>query len=192
MSVSSDRTELERQKRRQKIEQHFKEGTAKAETKAASQATRKAQLKDAHTPAPKVESLAELEALQGEIPPSPVVPPSAASPFSSPAPTPSVSSVPALKPWQRWERNRIVQFRPLTRRELEAEQDAKFFASVTKDDEAHKEKRKKADEEAKRWAKEDRQRREHEERTGMRPWEPGRYISVEEAGKRGYLAGNGA
>ena len=177
MSVKDDQKVFEEEKaaRAGKIKTYLQ---GKAEPKAK----RKAQPKDAHTSAPKVESLAELEAAQGEIPPA------AASP-SSLASAPSVTHVPTLKPWQRWERNRVVQFRPLTRRELEAEQDAKFMASVRKADQAHKEEKRKAEEESKRWAKEDRQRREQEERTGMRPWEPGRYISVEEAGKRGYLTG---
>ncbi|MEK6803932.1 MAG: hypothetical protein AABZ34_14880 [Nitrospirota bacterium] len=178
MSVSSDRTELERQKRRQKIEQHLKEGTAKAETKAASQATRKAK--------PKAEPQTDLAASAVPATTTTTTEERLSVPVHDPA-APNGLRYRPMKAWERREGNRVVQFRPLTRRELEAEQDAKFFAAVTKDDEAHKEKRKKADEESKRWAKEDRQRREHEEQTGMRPWEPGRYISVEDAGKRGYL-----
>ncbi|MBS0169419.1 MAG: hypothetical protein JSR62_03625 [Nitrospira sp.] len=94
-----------------------------------------------------------------------------------------------MKPWERMEGNRVVQFRPMTRREREAEQEFKFLASVKRDDEAHKEQRRKADEEAKQWAKEDRQRREHEERTGLREYEPGRYLDIEDAVRQGYIQG---
>ncbi len=178
MSIASDRTELERQQRKQKIEQHLKEGSAKAEHKAAGKAKRKA----TRTVEPQL----------------------ALSPSSPTEEAQTVSSVPvhdsaqnglryrALKPWERWEGTRVVQFRPMTRREREAEQDAKFFASVQRDNAAHSEKVKKAKQESEAWAKEDRHRREHEERTGMRPYEPGRYLDVEDAAKRGYLNGSGS
>lgn len=179
MSIASDRTALERQQRKQKIEQHLKEGSAKAEHKAA----------------PNAKGTAKRKATRTEEPQSPLTPPSPTEVLQS------VSSVPvhdssapnglryrALKPWERWEGNRVVQFRPMTRMEREAEQDAKFFASVSADDQAHKEKVRKATQEAEAWTKEDRQRQEKEERTGMRPYEPGRYISVEEAAMQGYGA----
>ncbi len=181
MSIASDRTELERQQRKQKIEQHLNEGSAKAEHKAAAKAKGKAKRKATRT-------------AESQRPLSPSSPTEEAQ---------NVSSVPvhddsapnslryrALKPWERWEGCRVVQFRPMTRREREAEEDAKFFASVQRDTAAHAEKVKKAKQESEAWAKEDRQRREHEERTGMRPYEPGRYLDIEDAIKRGYVSGS--
>lgn len=175
MSIASDRTELERQQRKQKIEQHLNEGTAKAPRKAAPKAKRKADTK----PQPQ-EPLAVSTAED-----KPSVPVHDAS-------APNGLRYRALKPWERWEGCRVVQFRPMTRREREAEEDAKFFAAVQRDTAAHAEKVKKAKQESEAWAKEDRQRREHEERTGMRPYKPGRYLDIEDAARRGYLNGSGS
>ncbi len=169
---------MERQKRKRKIEKHLSED---AEPKAKRKAQPKAQPQIETAPAPE---------------PAPT--PQASTPENRPISVPvRDASAPnglryrPMKSWERMEGNRVVQFRPMTRREREAEQDDAFFAAIRKDDEAHKEKQRKADEECKRWAKEDRQRREHEERTGMRPYEPGRYLDIEDAEKRGYVGGGG-
>lgn len=175
MSVNSDRDEMERQKRKRKIEKHL---TESAEPKAKRKAQPKAETKPEPQPAPTPQTL-----------------PTENRPISVPvrdASAPNGLRYRPMKPWERMEGNRVVQFRPMTRREREAEQDAKFFASVQRDDKAHKEKQRKAEEEGKRWAKEDRQRREHEERTGMRPYEPNRYLDIDDAEKRGYLTGGKA
>ena len=148
-------------------------------------------------PEPKTDLASSASGALVETAPEPTPTPQVPSPDNQPISVPvRDASAPnglryrPMKPWERMEGDRLVQFRPMTRREREAEQDAAFFAAVRKDDEAHKEKQRKADEECKRWAKEDRQRREHEERTGTRPYEPGRYLDIEDAEKRGYLSGN--
>lgn len=180
MSVNSDRDELERQQRKQKIEKHLNEGSTKAQHKAAPKTKRKAEPPDALPTEPTASAAPTTEERQL----APSVPVHDAS-------APHGLRYRPLKAWERWEGNRVVQFRPMTKREREAEEDAQFLASASKADQAHKEKVKRAKQESDAWAKEDRQRREHEEQTGMRPWESGRYVSVEEAIKRGYLAGGG-
>ncbi|MCW5797208.1 MAG: hypothetical protein KIT40_01800 [Nitrospira sp.] len=178
MSVKDDQKIFEEEKRARvsKIGSYLKGKTStKAEHKAVPKAKRKADT----TPQPQ----APLVVSTTEDKPS--VPVHDAS-------APNGLRYRALKPWERWEGVRVVQFRPMTRREREAEEDAKFFASVQRDTAAHAEKVKKAKQESEAWAKEDRQRREHEEQTGMRPYEPGRYLDIEDAAKRGYLSGSGS
>lgn len=179
MSISSDRTELERQKRSRKIAEHLKEDPVKAKRKANLKAELTVQQ---HTP-------------KTEPAPTPQTLPTENRPISVPvrdASAPNGLRYRPMKPWERMEGNRVVQFRPMTRREREAEQDAAFFASIQRDDKAFKDKVRKEQQETERWAKEDRQRREHEERTGMRPYEPGRYLDMEDAEKQGYLTGGNA
>lgn len=173
MSVKDDRKIFEEEKRARasKIGSYLK---SKGPTKAEHKATPKAKRKADTTPQPQ----APLAVSTAEDKPSVPVHDDSA---------PNGLRYRALKSWERWEGTRVVQFRPMTRREREAEQDAKFFASVRRDNAAHTEKVKKAKQESEAWAKEDRQRREHEEQTGMRPYEPGRYLDIEDAAKRGLL-----
>lgn len=88
MSISSDRTELERQKRKQKIEKHLKES-------AEPKAKRKAQ--------PKLEPKMELK---GETKPEPQTLPTENRPISVPvrdASAPNGLRYRSMKPWERME-----------------------------------------------------------------------------------------
>lgn len=95
-----------------------------------------------------------------------------------------------LYPWERLSFNKLraEQFRPMTRAEREAFEDAQFLKKCFDEDQAHRAEIKKfqAQEQAEQEAAQ--KRAEKEARTGMRPYEPGRYCSVEEAYRRGYLS----
>lgn len=100
---------------------------------------------------------------------------------------------PALQPWEKIGAfGRREQFRPMTRAEQEAVQESIFLKKQYDADQAYREKVRQAEDEAKAELKATLKRVEHEARTGMRPWEPGRYCSIEEARSRGYLGSGSA
>jgi hypothetical protein len=106
------------------------------------------------------------------------------------APKASVGVWPPLRPWQRLNRwGRREQYRPLTSAEHDAVQDEILLKKCFDEDQAYREKVRKAEAEEEAEQKATRKRAEHEARTGMRPYEPGRYCSVEEARRKGYLGG---
>lgn len=95
---------------------------------------------------------------------------------------------PPLRPWEKIGAfGRREQFRPMTSRELEEETDRMFMESQKRQDEAHAKKVAAYEREQAAEAKAARKRAEHEARTGRRPYDPGRYCSVEEAIRRGYV-----
>lgn len=96
--------------------------------------------------------------------------------------------VPPLQPWERLNRwGRREQWRPLTSRELDQENDRLFMESQKRQDLAHAKKVAAFEQEQAADEKAAKKQREHEARTGRRPYEAGRYISLKEARRRGYL-----
>lgn len=95
---------------------------------------------------------------------------------------------PTLQPWEKIGAfGRREQFRPMTSRELEQENDRMFMESIQRQDRAHATRVAAAEQELEVEQKAAKKQREHEARTGRRPYEPGRYISLDEARRRGYL-----
>jgi hypothetical protein len=200
MSISEDQREEERRKRANKIRKHLAKteaaqkavpsyaddeplqwsaaavaGTAPEEAPSQSQpATGKA---DHST------GKAELKADQSE--------PKAdlkAGPQSQPAKAVQPLIYPPLQPWEKLDRwGRRYQARPMTRDEHEAEQEAAFLKKQFDADQAHAANIRRAEQEAKAEQQATKKRAEQEARTGKRPYEPTRYVSLEEARSRGYL-----
>jgi hypothetical protein len=96
------------------------------------------------------------------------------------------SFYPPLAAWERIEKGRRVQWRPVTTRELEAENDRLFMEAQRRQDKAHADKVQAAVEEAKREQKRLDQKREHERVTGRRPMQKDT-CSLDEARRLGYL-----
>lgn len=95
---------------------------------------------------------------------------------------------PPLQPWERLNRwGRREQFRPMTSREFDQENDRLFMESQQRQDEAHAKKVAAAVEEQKEEQKRIDKQRAHEQRTGMRPYGRDHTCSLEEARRRGYL-----
>lgn len=109
---------------------------------------------------------------------APTTEPKAAQPLLSPP----------LRPWEKIGAfGRREQFRPMTSRELDEESDRIFMDGQRRQDEAHARKIATYEREQAAEEKAAKKQREHEAKTGKRPYEPGRYISVDEARMRGYL-----
>jgi hypothetical protein len=195
MSISEDQREEERRKRANKIRKHLAKteaaqkavpsyaddeplqwsaaavaGTAPEEAPSQSQpATGKA---DHST------GKAELKADQSEE--------HSRAPSGAKAVQPLI--YPPLRDWERLDRwGRRYHARPMTRDEAEAEQDAAFLKNQFDADQAHAAKIRRAEQEAKAEQQATKKRAEQEARTGKRPYEPARYISLGEARSRGYL-----
>lgn len=99
---------------------------------------------------------------------------------------------PPLQPWEKLDRwGRRYQARPLTRAEHEAVEDAAFLKKQFDADQAYREKVRKAEAELEAEEKATKKQAEREARTGMRPYEPGRYCSLEEARRRGLISSCG-
>lgn len=95
---------------------------------------------------------------------------------------------PPLRPWEKVGAfGRREQFRRMTARELEQENDRIFMESQKRQDDAHAKRVAAFEREQAAEEKAARKRAEHEARTGTRPYEPGRYCSVDEAIRRGYV-----
>jgi hypothetical protein len=97
-------------------------------------------------------------------------------------------------PLQPWEKigvfGRPEQYRPMTSREFDQENDKLFMASQQRQEEAHAKKVAAAEQEQSVEQAAAKKRAEHETKTGKRPYEPGRYVSLDEARRRG-LIGSG-
>lgn len=184
MSVKNDERELQAQARKQKIKDLLNsEGAAKAKPQAASPAPaydddaplnwspdeeQAHQAKREEARRARQQQEADAQAAQAER---------AANPYNI-----------RLKPWERLSVNKrwAVQFRPLTSAEHEAVQDAVFLKKQFDADQEHREKIRRFQAQEKAEQEAARKRAEHEARTGRRPYERGRYCSVEEAIRRGY------
>lgn len=95
---------------------------------------------------------------------------------------------PPLQPWERLGAfGRREQYRPLTSREVDQENDRLFMESQQRQDAAHAKKIEAAELDQKAEQRRNDKQHEHESRTGKRPYEPGRYVSLEEARRRGFL-----
>ncbi len=185
MSVKSDEKELQAQARKQKIKAILNEGKAepKADLKAAPQAPTYAdeplnwsqdeelahQAKSEEARRERIQREAEEEAAQAAR---------AANPYNV-----------KLHPWERLSVNKrwAVQYRPLTRAEHDAMEDAAFLKKQFNADQAHRERIRRAEQEAEIEQEAALKRAEHETMTGKREYDPGRYMSIEEARRRGYL-----
>lgn len=96
--------------------------------------------------------------------------------------------IPPLQPYERLGAfGRREQWRPMTPREADEDQDRLFMASQFAQDQVHAAKVAKAEQEQQAEQKATKKRIEQEARTGKRPYEPGRYISLEDARSRGFL-----
>jgi hypothetical protein len=92
-----------------------------------------------------------------------------------------------LKPWEKLERGRVVQFRPQSQRELDEEQWRLFAERQQAQDAEFERKVRAAIREAQDAADREEKRREHEQRTGMRKLRDPNRISLEEAQRRGLI-----
>lgn len=189
MSVKSDEKELQAQARKRKIKAILGEAKPKATPKAEPQADSQAptyddddaplnwspdeeqanQAKREEARRARRQQEADEQAAQAER---------AANPYSI-----------RLQPWERLSVNKrwAVQYRPLTHAEHEAVQGAAFLKKQFDADQEHREKIRRFQAEEKAEQEAARKRAEHEARTGRRPYDPGRYCSVDEAIRRGYV-----
>lgn len=114
-----------------------------------------------------------------------------AAPKAEPTTEPKTAQPLLSPPLQPWEKigafGRREQFRPMTSRELEQENDRMFMESIQRQDRVHTKKVATFEQEQAAEEKAAKKQREHEAKTGKRPYEPGRYISLDEARRRGYL-----
>lgn len=92
-----------------------------------------------------------------------------------------------LYPWEKLVRGRPEQFRPMTSREISAMDEAAMMQNIRRQDEAFERKVQAAIRERDAEQRDIDKRRQHEEKTGRRPYGEKRFISLDQARREGYL-----